>query len=154
MSGDFAAKERLALTHALFDEGGPTRFISAVPPTERRYLARVAGAQIVTMVARGASKGTASASNAVTKSPDTNSPVPSTKNIDRRPSQAMPMSAFCAITAATMSRGSPRLRIGLGFGIVPSISSTASSYGRQAFEQSRRDQAGHAAAGVEHDFTA
>ena len=41
----------------------------------------------------------------MTKSPETNSPVPSMKKQrSASPSQAMPMSAFCATTASTMSR--------------------------------------------------
>ena len=56
-------------------------------------------------VAPGCFSRNASASSAVMKSPEMNSPVPSMKKQrSASPSQAMPMSAFSATTRSTMSR--------------------------------------------------
>ena len=105
-------------------------------------------------VAPGCFSRNASASSAVMKSPEMNSPVPSMKKQrSASPSHAMPMSAFSAITRSTMSRR------------FSSMSGLASWFGKRAVdleaqprrlagqpvEQLRRDQAAHAAAGVEHD---
>jgi hypothetical protein len=56
-------------------------------------------------VAAGNFSRNASASSAVTKSPGTNSPLPSMKKQrSASPSHAMPTSARCRITSAVMSR--------------------------------------------------
>ena len=105
-------------------------------------------------VAPGYFSRNASASSAVMKSPETNSPAPSMKKQrSASPSQAMPMSAFSATTRSTMSRR------------FSSMSGLASWFGKravdveaqtrrpagQALEQLRRHQPAHAAAGIEHD---
>ena len=96
-----------------------------------------------------------SASSAVTKSPAMNSPVPSMKKQrSASPSQAMPMSAFSAITRSTMSRrfsSMSGLDSWLGNRAVHVEAQRRQLAGRDAGEELRSDQAGHAAAGVQHD---
>jgi hypothetical protein len=89
------------------------------------------------------------------KSPATNSPSPSRKKQrSASPSQAMPMSAFSAITRSVMSR---RFSSMSGFaswlGKVPVHleAQRRQLLRRDVLEEERRDQAGHAAARVQHD---
>ena len=76
------------------------------------------------IVAPGCFSRNASASSAVMKSPEMNSPVPSMKKQrSASPSQAMPMSAFSAMTRSTMSRRfSSMSGLASWFGKRPSIS--------------------------------
>ena len=96
----------------------------------------------------------ASASSAVMKSPEMNSPVPSMKKQrSASPSQAMPMSAFSAIDALDdVAAVLLDERIGL---VVRKAAVDLEAEPRrpagQPLEQLRRDEPAHAAAGVEHD---
>src|SRR6185503_15958873 len=76
------------------------------------------------IVAPGNFSRNASASSAVMKSPEMNSPVPSMKKQrSASPSQAIPTSAFSATTRATMSRRFSSMRgLASWFGKRPSIS--------------------------------
>ena len=76
------------------------------------------------IVAPGVFSRNASASSAVMKSPEMNSPLPSMKKQrSASPSQAMPMSAFSRSTAAVMSaRFSSSSGLASWFGNVPSTS--------------------------------
>ena len=106
------------------------------------------------IVAPGCFSRNASASSAVTKSPEMNSPLPSMKKQrSASPSQAMPMSAFCRIDFLVMSRRFSSISgLASWFGNVPSISKQSLVVrAGQPLEELRRHQAGHAAAGVEHD---
>ena len=88
------------------------------------------------------------------KSPEMNSPVPSMKKQrSASPSQAMPMSAFSATTRSTMSRRfSSMSGLASWFGKAPvDLEAEARRPAGQPVEQPRRDEAAHAAAGVEHD---
>ena len=88
------------------------------------------------------------------KSPEMNSPVPSMKKQrSASPSQAMPMSAFSAITRSTMSRRFSSISgLASWFGkAAVDVEAQARGPAGQPVEQLRRDQAAHAAAGVEHD---
>ena len=105
-------------------------------------------------VAPGCLSRNASASSAVTKSPDTNSPVPSMKKQrSASPSQAMPMSAFSATTALDdVAAVLLDQRVGL---VVREAAVDLEAEPRrpagQPLEQLRRDQPAHPAAGVEDD---
>ena len=96
----------------------------------------------------------ASASSAVMKSPAMNSPVPSRKKQrSASPSQAMPASAPSAITSL---RDVAAVLLDQRIGLVVrerAVHLEAEPRGPagQPIEQQRRDQAGDAAAGVEHD---
>ena len=106
------------------------------------------------IVAPGCFSRNASASSAVMKSPEMNSPVPSMKKQrSASPSHAMPMSAFSAIDALDdVAAVLLDERVGL---VVREAAVDLEAQPRrpagQPLEQLRRDQAAHAAAGVEHD---
>src|SRR4026208_1732927 len=96
-----------------------------------------------------------SASSAVTKSPEMNSPLPSMKkHRSASPSQAIPMSAFCRLTSSVISRRAPARgdiatvvleeRIGLVIGKrAIDIEAESGDQTRQTFKKRRRHEAGH-----------
>ena len=106
------------------------------------------------IVAPGCFSRNASASSAVMKSPEMNSPVPSMKKQrSASPSQAMPMSAFSAMHALD-DVAAVLLDERIGFVVRKAAVDLEAEPRRpagQPLEQLRRDQPAHAAAGVEHD---
>ena len=103
-------------------------------------------------VAPGCFSRNASASRAVTKSPEMNSPLPSMKKQrSASPSHAMPMSAFCRhdfrrdVLAVLFDE-----RVGLVVGKrAVDLEAQPGRAARQPIEEQRRHASGHAAAGVE-----
>ena len=106
------------------------------------------------IVEPGCFRRNASASSAVMKSPEMNSPVPSMKKQrSASPSQAMPMSAFSA-THPLGDVAPVLLDERVGFVVRKAAVDLEAQPRRPAgkpLEQLRRDEAAHAAAGVEHD---
>src|SRR5690242_3202545 len=105
------------------------------------------------MVLPGSLLSAASASSAVMKSPEMNSPVPSMKKQrSASPSQAIPMSAFSAIALDDVAAIFFDQRIGFVVG-KPSVDLKTQPRcpAGQVIEEPRRDQSAHAAAGIEDD---
>ena len=106
------------------------------------------------IVAPGCFSRNASASSAVMKSPEMNSPVPSMKKQrSASPSQAMPMSAFSrdhALDDVAAVLFDERVGLVVGEAAVDVEAEPRRPAG-QPVEQLRRDEPAHAAAGVEDD---
>ena len=106
------------------------------------------------IVAPGNFRRNASASSAVMKSPETNSPAPSMKkHRSASPSQAMPMSAFSAIDALDDVAAvlfDERICLVVREAAVD-LEAQARGPAWETVEQFRRDEPAHPAAGVEDD---